>query len=303
MINSIDGILSAAKQLEGGVISVAAAHDDVTLQAVVETRRFGIADAVLVGHEAEIRECLTALGESPDDYRIIHADSVPDCAKAAVREVKEGRASFLMKGLLGTADLMRAVLDRENGLRTNNLIAHCMLHETPAYPRMFIITDGGVNTFPTLEQKADILENAARIFQALDYESISAACICGAETVNPKIQATVDAAALSEMKERWIPYNMSVFGPVGLDLALSPEACEHKGYHVPGAGAADILLAPDYQVGNTVSKAATHFGSARTAGIILGAKVPIVLVSRSDSSEAKLASIALGSLLAHRMKL
>lgn len=303
MINTIDGILAAAKELEGGVIAVAAAHDDVTLQAVVDAKRSGIAESVLVGHENEIRAILAELGESPDDYRILDADTDQDCAKAAVREVKEGRASFLMKGLLNTADLMRAVLDREHGLRTNNLVAHCMLHETPSYPRMFIVTDGGVNTFPDLAQKADILENAARILQALGYEQISAACICGAENVNPKIQATVDAAALADMKERWTPYNMSVYGPVGLDLAVSLEACEHKGYHAKGAGEADIILAPDYQVGNGISKAASLFGGARTAGIILGAKAPIVLVSRSDSSDSKLASIALGGLLAHRMQL
>lgn len=303
MINTIDGILAAAKELEGGVIAVAAAHDDVTLQAVVDAKRSGIAESVLVGHENEIRAILAELGESPDDYRILDADTDQDCAKAAVREVKEGRASFLMKGLLSTADLMRAVLDREHGLRTNNLVAHCMLHETPSYPRMFIVTDGGVNTFPDLAQKADILENAARILQALGYEQISAACICGAENVNPKIQATVDAAALADMKERWTPYNMSVYGPVGLDLAVSLEACEHKGYHAKGAGEADIILAPDYQVGNGISKAASLFGGARTAGIILGAKAPIVLVSRSDSSDSKLASIALGGLLAHRMQL
>ena len=303
MINTIDGILAAAKELEGGVIAVAAAHDDVTLQAVVDAKRSGIAESVLVGHEDEIRGILTELGESPEDYRIVDVDTDQDCARAAVREVKEGRASFLMKGLLGTADLMRAVLDRENGLRTDKLVAHCMLHETPSYPRMFIVTDGGVNTFPDLAQKADILENAARIFQALGYEEINAACVCGAENVTPKIQATVDAAALADMKERWAPYNMSVYGPVGLDLAVSPEACEHKGYHAKGAGEADIILAPDYQVGNGISKAASLFGDARTAGIILGAKAPIVLVSRSDSSDSKLASIALGGLLAHRMQL
>ena len=303
MINTIDGILAAAKELEGGVISVAAAHDEVTLQAVVDAKRSGIAESVLVGHADEIRAILMELGESPDDYRIIAADTDQNCAKAAVREVKEGRASFLMKGLLGTADLMRAVLDRENGLRTDKLVAHCMLHETPSYPRMFIVTDGGVNTFPDLAQKADILENAARIFQALGYEEINAACVCGAENVTPKIQATVDAAALADMKERWAPYNMSVYGPVGLDLAVSPEACEHKGYHAKGAGEADIILAPDYQVGNGISKAASLFGGARTAGIILGAKAPVVLVSRSDSSDSKLASIALGGLLAHRMQL
>lgn len=303
MIHTINDILTAAKQLEGGIIAVAAAHDDVTLQAVVNAKRAGIVDAILVGHVNEIQAILISLGESPANYCILEAATDQDCAKIAVQEVKDGHASFLMKGLLGTADLMRAVLDRNTGLRTDNLVAHFMLHEAPSYPKMFIVTDGGVNTFPTLTQKADILENAARILQALGYEHISAACVCGAEQVNPKIQATVDAAALANMHDRWAAYNMSVYGPVGLDLAISPAACAHKNYTANGAGKADIILAPDYQVGNAISKSASYFGHARTAGIILGAKAPIVLVSRSDSPDSKLASIALGSLLAYRMHL
>ena len=164
-------------------------------------------------------------------------------------------------------------------------------------------SDGGVNTFPDLEKKADILENAAMCFQALGYETINAACICGAEQVNPKIQSTVDADALAHMTDRWAKYHMNVCGPVALDLAVSPEACRHKHYSAPGAGMADILLVPNYEVGNGIGKAAGLFGHAKNAGIILGAKVPIVLVSRSDSAYSKLASIAAGSVLAERMNL
>ena len=168
---------------------------------------------------------------------------------------------------------------------------------------MVLLTDGGVNTFPDLDKKAEILENAAMVLQALGYEHINAACICGAEQVNLKVQSTVDADALAHMTDRWEKYNMDVCGPVALDLAVSEEACRHKHFTAPGAGRADILLVPNYEVGNGIGKAATLFGGAKNAGIILGAKVPIVLVSRADSAHSKLASIALGSVLAARMDL
>ena len=303
MIHTIDGIIEAARGGTPGVIAVAAAHDQPVIQAVVEARREGIAVPILVGHAGEITAMLSQLGEDPAAYQIVAADSDTDCAAKAVALCAQGKANFLMKGILGTADLMRAVFNKEHGLRTGRLTTHCMFYEIPALGRMVILTDGGVNTFPDLEKKADILENAAMCFQALGYETINAACICGAEQVNPKIQSTVDADALAHMTERWSKYNMNVCGPVALDLAVSKEACHHKHYTAPGAGDADILLVPNYEVGNGIGKAASLFGSAKNAGIILGAKVPIVLVSRADSAESKLASIAAGSVLAQRMEL
>ena len=303
MINTINGILEAAKGGKTGVIAVAAAHDQPVIEAVVEARKEGIATPILVGHVDEIKDMLSGLGENPADYEIVAGDSDTDCAAKAVALCAEGKANFLMKGILGTADLMRAVFNKECGLRTSHLTTHCMFYEIPAYGKMVILTDGGVNTFPDLDKKAEILENAAMVLHALGYESINAACICGAEVVNPKIQSTVDADALAHMTERWSKYNMNVCGPVALDLAVSKEACHHKHYAAPGAGDADILLVPNYEVGNGIGKAASLFGNAKNAGIILGAKVPIVLVSRADSAESKLASIAAGSVLAQRMEL
>ena len=297
MIHTIDGIIEAARGGTPGVIAVAAAHDQPVIQAVVEARREGIAVPILVGHAGEITAMLSQLGEDPAAYQIVAADSDTDCAAKAVALCAQGKANFLMKGILGTADLMRAVFNKEHGLRTGRLTTHCMFYEIPALGRMVILTDGGVNTFPDLEKKADILENAAMCFQALGYETINAACICGAEQVNPKIQSTVDADALAHMTDRWAKYHMNVCGPVALDLAVSPEACRHKHYM------ADILLVPNYEVGNGIGKAASLFGGAKNAGVILGARVPIVLVSRSDSAYSKLASIAAGSVLSRRMHL
>ena len=302
MISSIGGIVEAAKSGQRGVISVAAAHDEVVLEAVVQARREGIADAILVGHTEEVRAMLTDLGENPDAYEIISGGEDTDCAAKAVAVCAEGRANFLMKGILSTTDLMRAVFNKEHGLRTGRLTSHCMFFETPKYPKMILMTDGGVNTFPDLDKKVEILDNAARAMQALGYEHIYTSCICGSETYNPKIQSTVDADLLSKM-ECWQKYNMTVIGPLGLDLAISKEACHHKHFSAEGAGEADILLVPNYEMGNGIYKSASMFAGVRSAGIILGARVPIVLASRSDSADSKLSSIALGSVLAQRMKI
>lgn len=302
MIRNINDLRQAARSGEPGVIAVAAAHDDVVIEAIVAARKEGLVTPILVGHVDEIRRMLCQLGEDPDTYEIIAAEEDTECAAKAVALCAEGKANFLMKGILGTADIMRAVFKREGGLRTGRLTSHTMLFQPEDSDRFILITDAGLNTFPTLEQKADILENAAMVLQALGYEKIYASCICGAETINPKIQSTLDADALSKMTDRWAKYNMTVIGPVALDLALSKEACHHKRFAAEGAGEADIILMPNYEMGNGIYKSAAIFGNVRSAGNIVGAKVPIVLVSRSDNADSKLSSIALGSVLAARMK-
>jgi phosphate butyryltransferase len=229
---------------------------------------------------------------------MIETDADTESAAVAVALCAEGKADFLMKGILSTADLMRAVFKRDSGLRTGRLTSHCMIYQIPAYNKLLMMTDGGVNTFPDLEKKADILENGAMALRAMGYEKIYASCICGAETINPKVQSTLDAVELSNMKDRWAPYNMTVIGPVALDLAVSKEACRHKRFEAEGAGEADIILVPNYEVGNGIGKATSLFGGSRSAGFIMGARVPIVLVSRSDNADSKMASIAAGSVLA-----
>ena len=173
-----------------------------------------------------------------------------------------------------------------------------MLFETPGYHKMILMSDGGMNTFPDFDKKVQILDNAAGVLHKLGYERIHAACVCGAETVNPKIQSTVDAYELSQMTETWQKYNMDVIGPVSVDLALSREACEHKHFTAPGAGDADLLLVTNYEMGNAIYKTALCLTGCRAAGLIIGARVPIILVSRSDSADSKLASIALGAVIA-----
>lgn len=302
MLSHIHALREAAKIGEPGIIAVAAAHDDVVIDAIVAARKEGLITPILVGHVDEIRRLLCEFGEDPDTYEIIAGDGDTDCAAKAVALCAEGKADFLMKGIVGTADIMRAVFKREGGLRTGRLTSHVMLFEPAQYGKLILMTDGGLNTFPTLEQKADILENAAMVLQALGYQKIYASCICGAENINPKVQSTLDADALSKMTDRWAKYNMTVIGPVALDLATSREACQHKHFTAEGAGEADIILVPNYEVGNGIYKAAALYGNVRSAGNIIGAKVPIVLVSRSDNADSKLSSIALGRVLAARMK-
>ena len=299
-MRTIQEIIQTAEGFASGRIAVAAAHDADVLKAVVEAKRRKIAEPILVGHADEIKAILKEIGEDPNEYEIIGADTDVECAERAVACVSEGKANFLMKGLLNTPDIMRAVLKPEAGLRTGKLISHVMMYE-PKGHRMMGLTDGGMNTFPDLEKKTEILENAAKVFKALGYDEINAACVCGAEVVNPKIQSTVDAKTLSEMTDRWAPYHMNVYGPVGLDLAVSEAACRHKHYEAKGAGQADILLVPSYETGNGIGKAMPIFGGAMNAGIVVGAKVPIVLVSRADSAQVKLASVALGAVVARGM--
>lgn len=302
MIKNIEELRTAAKEGTPGIIAVAAAHDDVVIEAIVAARKEGLVTPILVGHVDVIRGMLADLGEDPDTYEMIAAEEDTECAALAVSLCAEGKADFLMKGLVGTADIMRAVFKKEGGLRTGRLTSHTMLFQLAEGDRFILMTDGGLNTFPTLEQKADILENAAMVLQALGYDKIYASCICGAENINPKIQSTVDADALSKMTDRWAKYNMTVIGPVALDLALSKEACHHKRFEAEGAGEADIILMPNYEMGNGIYKSAAHFANIRSAGNIVGAKVPIVLVSRSDNADSKISSIALGRVLAARMK-
>ncbi|MBO4929073.1 MAG: phosphate butyryltransferase [Clostridia bacterium] len=279
-------------------MAVAAAHDTAVIEAVTAAKKEGIVTPILVGHAEQIEKMLADVGEVPADYRIVSADSDVDCAKTAVQLVTEGQADFLMKGLLGTADLMRAVLSKESNLRTDSLLSHVMLFETPGYHKMILMSDGGMNTFPDFDKKVQILDNAAGVLHKLGYERIHAACVCGAETVNPKIQSTVDAYELSRMTEMWQKYNMDVIGPVSVDLALSRGACEHKHFTAPGAGDADLLLVTNYEMGNAIYKTALCLTGCRAAGLIIGARVPIILVSRSDSADSKLASIALGAVIA-----
>lgn len=297
MIRSFNDLLEKAKKQCKMSLAVAAAHDKDVLTAVNDAKNMGIINPILVGDETKIKEISKELSIDLTEFEIMNEVDMISCARTSVELVSTGKADFLMKGILQTADIMRAVLDKEIGLRTSNLLSHVMVFETPSYDKFIFLTDGGMNIAPSVEQKVQILENAIVVCKAMGIDNVKASCIAGAETVNPKIPATVDAQQIANMKDKWDSKNVSVIGPVALDLAISKEACKHKKYEADGAGEADILLVPYYEVGNAFGKSLTYFGNAKSAGIIMGAKVPIVLVSRADSAEAKLLSIALGSVI------
>lgn len=291
---TLQSILEQAKGQRSGRIALAAAHDRDALESVCLAKKEGIAEPILVGQKNKIETILKELGCDPSAFTVIDAGTDTDCAEKAVRCVSEGRAEFLMKGLLSTADLMRAVLNKEWGLRTGKTISHIMFYDIPGY-KLVALTDGGMSAFPDLAGKTAILENCVMTMRALGWEHLNCACLCGAEQLNPKFRNMVDADALSKMNERWDALDVSVFGPVGFDLAVSTEACRHKKYTAPGAGEADILLVPNYEVGNNLGKSLSLFGGAQNAGVIVGAAAPIILVSRADSARTKLLSIAFGA--------
>jgi phosphate butyryltransferase len=299
VIKNFTELLEAAKSQKMMQIVVAAAQDEDVIKAVHQAKELGIAEPVLVGDEGKIKEIMDKLKIAGSSYEIINEPDLIQAARKSVELVRHGKGDFLMKGILQTANIMRAVLDKEIGLRTDNLISHVMVYEVSTYKKLLYTTDGGMNVAPSLEQKVQIMENAIKVCKAMKMEKIYASCLAGAETVNPKIPATVDAKALADMKGKWEAQGVEVQGPVALDLAISREACAHKGFKGKGGGNADILLVPYYEVGNVLGKSLTYFAGAKSAGVIMGAKVPIVLVSRADSSESKLLSIALGSIIAN----
>ncbi len=299
-LNTFAKLRQAAKALPKSQIAVAAAADPEVLKAVIKAKEEGLAESILVGDEKEIRSLLKEEKVSADDFELVHAESPEEAAQKAVFLVHEGKAKALLKGLVPTSVLLRAVLDKERGLRGKGVMSHAMLYEHKDYDGFILNTDGGMFTFPKQEDKIRILENAANLLQALGYSSMNTAILCASETVDPKNKDSLEAEAIAAMKEHWNKWNMNIFGPVGLDLAISKEACEHKSYTAEGAGEADIILVPDFQVGNCLGKSLSYFGHADSGGLILGAAAPIMLVSRADSSKVKVNSIALAMVAANK---
>jgi phosphate butyryltransferase len=279
-------------------LAVAAAQDAEVMQAVENARSMGLIDGILVGDGERINDVASACGINLSNYDVIDIKENQEAARAAVELVSSGRADFLMKGILATADLLRAVLDKEVGLRTGNLLSHVMVYSVPSYHKLLFLTDGGMVTYPDLQQKVQIVQNAVRAAKALDISPVNVAPLCAVEVVNPDMQPTIDAAVLAKMSQRGQIKDCVIDGPLALDNAISLEAAKHKGITSPVAGEADVLLVPNIESGNLLGKSLTYFAGAKSAGVIMGAKCPVVLVSRSDTSESKLYSIALGSVVA-----
>lgn len=298
MIKRLDELIEFTKGKEKKILSVAVAQDSVVLKAVVEAVKLQIVDVILVGDEDKIKEIAFKENLYLENIRIVNEKNIIRAAAKAVELVFNGQAHFIMKGMLGTADLLKAVLNKEVGLRGKGLLSHVMVYDVPTYHKLLFLTDGGTVTCPELKEKIEIINNAVEVAHALQIDIPKVAPICAVEVVNPSMQATLDAAALSQMNKRGQIKGCLIDGPLGLDNAISKEAAQHKGIISDVAGDSDILLVPNIEAGNFLGKALTYFAKAESAGIIMGAKCPVVLVSRADSAKSKLYSIALGAIVA-----
>lgn len=303
-IPSLDALVEAARSLGPLRLAVASAESETALQAAALARRRGIAEVILVGPPTALVARLRDMGEDPDRYTLESASDDVDAARRAVALVRGGEAHVLLKGKLSTGDLLRAVLDRSEGLRGEGLLSDVLVADHPLSPtpRLVGLTDGGVNVAPTLAQKQAILANAVRLFHALGYVRPKVACLCAVETVSAAMPHTVEARALAEAASRGELGDCEVAGPLALDNALSPEAARAKGIEHPVAGHADVLLVPTIEAGNLLGKAFTWLARRPVGHVILGARAPVLIPSRVESAEDKLASIALGVVAAARAR-
>lgn len=300
MIKKLDDIFDELKSCDKkAVLSVAAAHDEEVLLAVKDACDMNIIKAILIGEEEKIRKIASEINFDLSDVEVINESDLKLCAEKAVKLVSSGKADYVMKGLLDTSIILKEVLNKEYGLRTDSLLSHVMIYEVPSYHKLLILTDGGMNIDPDVSQKKKIADNAIKAAKSLGTENVKVACLAAKEKVNPKMQATLDADELKSMcKDGMFGNGVVVEGPIAFDLAVSKEACKIKGYESEVGGDADILLVPTIETGNGIGKALTYMANAKSAGIIMGAKAPIVLVSRADTHESKLYSIAYGAIAA-----
>ena len=302
-MKNFDELLRAVVPEPVRKVAVAVAQDPTVIEALVTARRRSIAHAVLVGDEKLIAAAAETAGQSLDGFEIVHRADPLQAVAEAVRLVSSGEAEILMKGYVHTDDFLRGVLNKETGLRTGSIMSHVFIAEMAAWDRLVFITDGAMNIAPDLEQKACILLNAAYVANLLGLHEPKVAVLAAVELVNPKMPATMDAAALGAMARRgqFVPHCI-VDGPFALDNAVSPAAARHKKIGGPVAGQADILLVPDIETGNILAKSLVYFGAHRIIGLLVGAKAPVVLTSRADSAESKLVSVAAAVLMVNRSR-
>ena len=274
-------------------VAVVMAQDEHTLQAISRAVNEGLIEAYLIGDVPAIESILAELGEDKAKYTIIQKDTVEDAMACAAQLVHEGKCGALMKGKLETGQIIKGVLNKDNDLRGSGLISLMGLFESPVYHKLFGVTDVAINVYPDLEGKKGLINNAVDALHKLGVECPKVAVIAAVEKVNPKMKEAVEAGELKEMNQRGEITGCIVEGPISLDLAMVPESAKIKGYESPVAGDADLLVAPDLVSGNLFVKGLTELGGCETGGMVLGAKVPIILVSRAAKASDKFNSIAL----------
>ena len=292
-------LLERCKTLEAVPTAVAHPCEESALIGAVDAAQAGLISPILVGPIAKIEETAKAANVDLGKLEIVDAANSVESAKKAVGLVREGRAEVLMKGSLHSDELLSAIVSREGGLRTGRRISHVFVMDVPTYHKVLIVTDGAINIAPTLEDKVDICQNAIDLAISLGLEKPKVAILAAVEVVNSKMPATLDAAALCKMAERGQIKGGILDGPLAFDNAISSQAAQTKGIKSAVAGDPDILLAPDLEAGNILAKQLSFLANADSAGMVLGAKVPVILTSRADSVRSRIASCAVAKLVAH----
>lgn len=294
----LDDLYSLAKSKGLKKVAVVCPYEDDALGALIQATAQGLVAPVAFGDEGRVKSALQALGSEGAGFEFVHCDDDSLAVERAVRAVHDGQCHLLMKGMIKTAKLLSAVLNKEWGLRGKGLLSHMGLIQPRGLDRLLGVTDGGMNTYPDLAAKVKILENAVACFHKLGYDCPKVAALAAVEVVNPDMTATLDAAALVAMNGRGQLPGCLVDGPFALDNAISEESARIKGLQSPVAGKADILLVPAIEAGNMLAKAEVFIAGGDMAGVVLGAAAPIVMTSRFDTVRSKLLSLALGAVLA-----
>ena len=299
MHRNFERLLQACKGLAPATAVIAHPCDRASLQGVADAVRAGLIRPVLVGPQARIRAAARDAGLDISHFPLVPAPHSHASADEAVRLVREGKGELLVKGSLHTEELMGAVVNATSGLRTARRISHCYVMDVPSLAHLVIITDAAVNIAPGLAEKVDIVQNAIDLARALGFGEVRVAILSANEAVNPKIPSTLEAAALCKMAERGQITGAILDGPLALDNAISLQAAHVKHIASPVAGRANVLVVPDLEAGNMLAKSLSFLAGAEAAGVVLGARVPVVLTSRADSGSARLVSCAAALLLAH----
>jgi phosphate butyryltransferase len=302
-MKSIQEIKAKAKQTSTArKIAVAMAQDEEVLLAIKGAKEEGLCDAILIGNKTEMNAIASKIALDLAQFELIDESEPSEAARIAVSLVRRGEAHIVMKGMIATASFLKAVLDKECGLRKNGVLSHVAVFETIYLNRLLLVSDCAMNIAPDLNAKAAMLNNLLPVTQALGIIEPKVAVIGAVETVNQDMPATVDAASLAMMYQRGQIKGMVVDGPLAFDNAISLESARHKGIKSEVAGRADVIIVPDIEAGNVLYKTLVFFSQAKNAGIIMGAAAPVILTSRCDSAEAKINSIALGIVVSESMR-
>lgn len=299
-IRTLDEMVAEARGLGPVTAAVAAAADPEVLVAMDEAEREGLAHSVLVGDAPRIERLRAELGLTLAHAEVVHEPEAHRAAAQAVALAREGRAQIVVKGQLKTGDLLGAALDRERGLRDRRLLAHVGIFEVPGFDRLIYVSDSGVVLYPDIYQKLEILRMAVDVAHRFGLQEPKVAILSASELVHPEMRSSVEALALAKMAEQGWVEGAVVEGPLTLDVAVSPAAAEAKGVKGKVAGQADLLIVPGVEAGNTMAKAIQYFGGGRMAGLVVGAKVPIIINSRADTAETRFLSLAMAVILAPR---